>query len=45
MGGTFGYLWARFFVNRLIRLGGGEPGTRALPEAAHTHAATPANER
>jgi putative MATE family efflux protein len=45
MGGTFGFLWARFYVDRLIRLGEGEPATGPLPEAPHDSAAKPATDR
>ena len=46
MGGTFGYLWARFYVNRLIRLGGAEPAGGGVPGgAAPDPAAKPAAER
>ncbi len=35
MGGTFSYLWARFYVNRMIRLRGAGPAT----EPSHEHTA------
>jgi putative MATE family efflux protein len=45
MGGTFGFLWARFYVDRLIRLAGGEPAAGPLPEVAPAPTAKPATDR
>lgn len=45
MGGTLGYLWARFYVNRLIRLHGAGPEDGAVPGPLLEPLAIPAADR
>ena len=45
MGGTLGYLWARFYVNRMIRLNSAGQGDGPTPGPGPDMAANPAPER
>lgn len=45
MGGTLGYLWARYYTNRLCRLTAAEPTDGAVGEGVHDPAARPSVHR